>query len=267
MPPPPLLLDRRDHVVTLTLNRPEQRNALAGEELFALFEQHCGQINADPQVRCVILTGAGPAFCAGGDVKQMRDRAGMFAGSPGEIRDQYQRAIQRIPRALWELEVPAIAAVNGPAIGAGLDLACMCDIRIASDTATFAESFIELGLIPGDGGAWLLPRIVGLPRASELAFTGARINAEQALADGLVSSVVAPSELQSSARGLAAQIAAHPPQALRWTKRLLREGLHSELPAMLQISGAFQAMAHHTRDHQEALDAIFQKRPPDYQGR
>lgn len=262
----PLLIAREGHVVTLTLNRPEQRNALEGDELFGLFETICADIQRDVSIRCVVLTGAGAAFSAGGNVKQMRDRAGIFEGGAGEIQANYRRGIQRIPRALWELDVPVIAAVNGPAVGAGCDLACLCDIRIAAETAFFAESFIKLGIISGDGGAWLLPRIVGLSRACEMAFTGDRIEAAEALSRGLVSRVVPPEDLLAEALSLAGRIAANPPQALRWTKRLIREGLNSTLPATLQMSAAFQDMAHRTADHREALAAFFEKRRPNFTG-
>lgn len=260
----PLLFEQDGHVATLTINMPEQRNALVGDELYGLFEEYCARVQRDLSARCLILTGAGTAFSAGGNVKQMRDREGIFAGDPGEVRGNYDRSIQRIPRALWELEVPTIAAVNGAAIGAGCDLACMCDIRVASEDAIFAESFVKLGIVPGAGGAWLLPRVVGLSRACELAFTGDTIDARQALAHGLVSQVVPADRLLDAARELAGRIAANPPQALRWTKRLIREGLQVSLPTALQMSAAFQDMAHHTDDHQEAIAALFEKRPPDF---
>lgn len=263
----PLLFEQDNHVATLTINLPEQRNALVGDEFFGLFEEYCARIQHDLSVRCVILTGAGKAFSAGGNVKQMRNREGVFADDPGKVRGNYDRGIQRIQRALWELEVPTIAAVNGAAIGAGCDLACMCDIRIASEAAVFAESFVKLGIVPGDGGAWLLPRVVGLSRACELAFTGDTIDARQALADGLVSRVVPADRLLDSARELAGRIAANPPQALRWTKRLIREGLQVSLPTALQMSAAFQDMAHHPGDHREAIAALFEKRPPDFRAR
>ncbi len=263
----PLLFEQDGHVVTLTINLPEQRNALVGDDLFGLFEEYCARIQRDLSVRCVILTGVGKAFSAGGNVKQMRDREGIFAGDPGEVRGNYDRGIQRIPRALWELEVPTIAAVNGAAIGAGCDLACMCDIRIASEAAVFAESFIKLGIIPGDGGAWLLPRVVGLSRACELAFTGDTIDAQQALAHGLVSHVVPANRLLDAARELAERIAANPSQALRWTKRLIREGLEVSLHTSLQMSAAFQDMAHHTGDHREAIAAFFEERTPNFRAR
>jgi len=263
-----LLTERNGPVVTLTLNRPEKRNALSDaascEELVAA----CRALGADGSVRAIILTGAGSAFCAGGDIKAMRDHTGIGAGGTGaEIRETYRRGIQRIPLAMHALDVPVIAAVNGPAIGAGLDLACMCDIRIAADTARFAESFVKLGIVPGDGGAWLLQRIIGHAKASEMSLTGDTISAAEALACGLVSRVVAPADLMPTARALADRIAANPPQAVRMTKRLLREAQHMQLPSVLELSAAYQALAHGTFDHREALDAALERRPATYQGR
>jgi len=263
----PLRYEQDGAVVTLTLDRQDERNALAGDDLFRLFEEHCTRIQRDLSVRVVILTGAGKAFSAGGNIKQMRDREGIFGGAAGEIRANYHHGIQRIPRALWELDVPTIAAVNGPAIGAGCDLACMCDIRIASEAAVFAESFVKLGIIPGDGGAWLLPRVVGLSRACEMAFTGDTVDAATALEIGLVSRVVPGDQLLPAARALAERIAANPPQALRWTKRLIREGMGTSLPSLLQLSAAFQEMAHNTEDHREAIAAFFEKRQAVFKGR
>jgi len=163
--------------------------------------------------------------------------------------------------------VPVIAAVNGHAIGAGLDLACMCDLRIASEKAKFAESFVKLGIIPGDGGAWLLPRIVGLSRASEMAFTGDVLDAQQALAWNLVSRVVPHEQLLDAAHELAGRIAANASHGLRLTKRLLRllrESLHARLDTVLEMAAVFQAVSHKTADHAEAVDAFLEKRPPRF---
>jgi enoyl-CoA hydratase/carnithine racemase len=159
--------------------------------------------------------------------------------------------------------VPTIAAVNGPAIGAGLDLACMCDIRVASTAATFAESFVTLGIIPGDGGAWLLQRVVGYAKAAELTFTGEVIRAEEALAIGLVSRVVQPEDLLATARDLAVRIARNPPHALRMAKRLMREAQTARFDSILELSAAFQAIAHHSTDNRErfgrAVDRLNKK--------
>jgi len=171
---PFLCVERDGPIVTMTLSRPDERNAISTPQDIEEIRAFCASMQSDPSVKAVIVTGAGSAFCAGGNVKDMRDRRGIFAGSPYDLRNRYRLGIQQIPLALYELEVPTIAAINGPAIGAGLDLACMCDVRIASDSAVFAESFVKLGIVPGDGGAWLLPRIVGNARASLLTLTGAR---------------------------------------------------------------------------------------------
>ena len=184
-----LLYQQDGAVVTLTMNQPDVRNALTGNSAVEEFVAACGRISADSSVKAVIVTGAGPVFSSGGNVKDMR-RFFDHDIAPAAIREEYRQGIQRIPLALYNLDVPTIAAVNGPAIGAGCDLTCMCDIRIASENATFAESFIKVGIVPGDGGAWLLPRVVGMSKAAEMSFTGDALDAAAALACGLVSRVV-----------------------------------------------------------------------------
>jgi enoyl-CoA hydratase/carnithine racemase len=255
-----VLFERDDAVVTLTLNRPEERNALSTQAQWDELVDCCACVRADESVKVVILTGAGTAFSAGGNVKDMRDKKGIAGGTPYAIFKGYQGGIQRIPLALHQLEVPTIAAVNGPAIGAGCDLACMCDIRIASDEAKFAESFVKLGIIPGDGGAWLLQRAIGYQHAAELTFTGDTIDAQGALAIGLVARVVAPELLMSSARDLAARIAANSGPALRMAKQLLRQAQTARLDEVLQLSAALQAVAHHTPEHDAAVAAFFARR-------
>ena len=258
----PILFELRGPVALLTLNRPDTRNALSGEDVFAAFEQVFARMNDDLTIRAAVLTGSGSAFCSGGNVAEMRDRTGMFGGSPETIAANYRLGIQRIPRAFQRLTVPIIAAVNGAAIGAGNDLACMCDIRIASSSAKFAESFVKLGIVPGDGGCWLLPRVVGMSRAAELALTGDAIGAEEALRIGLVSRVVAPELLLDEALALAARIAANPAQVVRWTKQLLQQARTGTLDEALDTAGQFQGLAHHTEDHAEAVAAFFEKRAP-----
>ncbi|AWI54495.1 enoyl-CoA hydratase [Aquabacterium olei] len=261
-----ILVERQGHVAILTLNRPDTRNALSGDDLFGAFERLFAELNDDLSIRCAILTGSGAAFCSGGNIAEMRDRQGMFAGSPDQIVSQYRNGIQRIPLAFQALQVPIIAAVNGPAMGAGNDLACMCDIRIASTRACFAESFVKVGIVPGDGGAWLLPRVVGASRAAEMAFTGDTVNAETALRIGLVSSVVEPDALMPEAMRLAERISANPPQVLRWTKQLLQHAAHGTLGEALQHAGRFQGLAHQTADHAEAVASFFEKRRPVFTG-
>ena len=258
----PVLYEQEGHVVTLTLNRHETRNAISEDEMVDAIVAACDKINKDHSVRAVIITGAGSAFSSGGNVKDMRDKKGMFGGTPNEIRDGYRNGIQRIPLAINNLEVPIIAAVNGAAIGAGCDLTMMCDMRVASDRAAFAESFVKVGLIPGDGGAWFLPRVVGVSRANEMAFTGEPVSAAKALAWGMVSDVVAPENLMAAAMGLAERVAVNPSTALRMTKKLLQEGMQAPLGSLLEMSASMQALAHTTRDHEEAVTAFVEKRKP-----
>jgi enoyl-CoA hydratase/carnithine racemase len=253
-----LLYEQTGAVVTLTMNDPAARNALSTPAQWAALVDAAERIQADTTVRCVILTGAGSAFCAGGNVKDMQAKAGIAAGDAYRIGEGYRAGIQRIPLAFQRLDVPTIAAVNGPAIGAGCDLACMCDIRIASETARFAESFVKLGIIPGDGGAWLLPRVVGMSKAAELTFTGDTIDAAAALECRLVSRVVPADQLMTAARELAERIAANPGPALRMAKRLLREGQHTRLDSLLELSAALQGAAHHTAEHTAALESFLQ---------
>jgi len=250
-----LKIEKRGRITIITMMRPKQRNAFVDAAHFHEFATVCEKIDADPECAVVILTGAGSAFCAGGNIKDMKNREGVFAGSPIQIRSNYRQSVQQLPLALYHLEVPTIAAVNGPAVGAGCDLACMCDLRIASEEASFAESFVKLGLVPGDGGAWLLQRVVGLSKACEMTFTGEAISAREALECGLVQKVVPASELMDAALDLAGRIAANPPSALRMAKKLIRESQQASLQTVLEMSAAFQALAHHSEAHEAAVGA------------
>jgi enoyl-CoA hydratase/carnithine racemase len=263
----PLLYEQTGHVVTLTLNRPKLRNPITDPDMVEAVVDGCRTINADNSVRAVILTGAGEGFSSGGNMQAMKDKSGMFAGSPAELREGYRNGVQRLARAVYGLQVPVIAAINGAAIGAGLDLTLMCDMRVASTKALFAESFVRVGIIPGDGGAWLLPRVVGWSRASEMAFTGDKITPETALAWGLVSQVVEPEELLKCAGALAERVAKNPPTALRMTKQLMREGQHMRYESALEMAAGMQAIVHQTADHAEGVNAFFEKRKPVFVGR
>ncbi|MFC4595466.1 crotonase/enoyl-CoA hydratase family protein [Sphingobium tyrosinilyticum] len=260
-------IERHGHVAVLTLNRPESRNALGAigdaDEIAAA----CAAINADRDIRCVILTGAGRAFSAGGDLKAMQAQQGIFSGTGVELRESYRNNIHRVVRAIYGLEVPSIAAVNGAAIGLGCDIACMTDIRIAAESARFGATFLKLGLLPGDGGAWLLPRTIGMSRAAELLFSGDVIDATTAADWGLVSRVVPDAELLDEALKLAEKVAANPPQALRLTKTLLKQGQTASYDTLMEMSAAAQALAHHTADHIEGVTALLEKRTPAFTGR
>ena len=258
-----LTYEQTGAIVTLTMNQPEARNPLTGNSAVTEFLAACARVAGDPSVKVVVLTGAGTAFSTGGNVKDMRRFFEQDIPAI-DIRDEYRGGIERLTLALYNLEVPTIAAVNGPAIGAGCDLACMCDMRLASKTAIFAESFVKVGIIPGDGGAWLLPRVVGQSKAAEMAFTGDAIDAAEALRCGLVSAVTEPEDLLEAAYALARRIAVNPGPTLRLTKKLMREGQYLRLDSLLELSAAFQALAHKTPQHEEAVTAFIEKRKPRF---
>ncbi len=260
-------LEKLGPIAILTLTRPEMMNALGQEGDGVAVAEACAEIEADPAIRCAILTGEGRAFSAGGDIKAMKARTGSFGGSPNNIREGYRRNIHKLVKSLYNLEVPLIAAVNGAAIGLGCDVACMADVRIASDTAKFGVTFLKLGLIPGDGGAWLLPRIIGASRAAELLFTGDVIDAATAAEWGLISKAVPGDTLMDEAMALATRMAQQPPQSLRLAKTLLRHGTTASYDTIMEMSAAAQSMMHHTDDHIEGVNAILEKRKPTFEGR
>lgn len=261
-----LQIETANHVTTLTINRPETMNPLGAKGDGDAFSVACDAINLDMNVRCVILTSAGRAFSAGGDIKAMKERTGSFGGNAPEISDGYRNNIHKVLRALYGLRVPLIAAVNGPAIGLGCDLACLGDIRIASDKAKFGVTFLKLGIIPGDGGTWILPRIIGEARAAELFYTGDVIDAQTALDWGLVSRVVAHESLVDEAQALAGKIAAMPPHALRHAKNLMRQGRSTSYDTALEMAANTQALMHLTGDHMEGIDALLEKRAAVFKG-
>ena len=261
-----LKIETADHVTTLTLDRPDTMNPLGATGDGDAFAAACDAINADMAVRCVILTGAGRAFSAGGDIKAMKERTGTFGGTAPEISDGYRNNIHEVLRALYSLRVPLIAAVTGPAIGLGCDLACLADMRIASNRAKFGVTFLKLGIIPGDGGTWILPRIIGEARAAELFYTGDVIDAATALEWGLVSRVVDAEALLPEAEALAAKIATMPPHALRHAKNLMRQGRSMSYDGALELAANTQALMHLTGDHMEGVDALIEKRAPVFKG-
>lgn len=257
-----VLTDTRDDIAVLTLNLPDAHNPISDLPMVDALVQALEHADADPAVRVIILTGAGKSFSTGGNLKTMLADSpdSLVSAQPSHTPGNYRRGIQRIPRLFEHLHKPVIAAVNGAAMGAGCDLACMCDIRIAAQSARFAENFVRLGLIPGDGGAWLLQRVVGYSKAAEMAFTGEMINADEALACGLVSRVVPDAELLNAARALALRIAANPPQAVQQAKRLMLQARQGTLPDALESAAAVQALMHTTEAHREAVAAFTKPR-------
>jgi enoyl-CoA hydratase/carnithine racemase len=270
MTPPDLVdseLELDGRIAILTLNRNDVRNELTGTHLADEIVTVVDWVNAHEGISALVLTGAGAAFSAGGNVKHMQNReTGSFAGDVYTVQNRYRTGIQRMVLAMHRLEVPAIAAVNGAAVGAGCDLACMCDVRIAASNARIGETFVNLGIIPGDGGGWFLQRLIGYQRAAEMSFSGRLLDAAEAQAIGLFLEVVEPDELLARAREMAAGFAAKPPRSVRLTKRLLKSAQKMELAEHLELAAMIQGMCHQTEDHAEAVTAFLEKRPPVYRG-
>jgi 2-(1,2-epoxy-1,2-dihydrophenyl)acetyl-CoA isomerase len=255
-----LLVERRDAITTVTLNRPEARNALdlvMRRELTAALDE----IEADPEARVVVLTGAGGHFCAGGDVKTMQ--AKRHTAAEGRARVEL---LNRMVLRLVDFPRPTIAMVDGYAVGAGCNLALCCDLIVASERAKFGEVFAKIGLVPDGGGTWLLSRVVGLARAKELIFGAEIIDAAEAHRIGLINRVVATSELPAVTRGLAERIAAGPPTVHRLAKQLVNRAATSDLASALDREAFAQALALTAEDHQEGLRAFFDKRQPRFTG-
>jgi 2-(1,2-epoxy-1,2-dihydrophenyl)acetyl-CoA isomerase len=254
-------IDRR--VAVVTLNRPEARNALTMEMKQAL-ARTLPELAVDPEVGCVLLTGAGGGFCAGGDTKGMQRE-----GRPPSVEDRVRqlRWEHTVPATLHRMEKPTIAALPGPAAGAGLSLALACDLRIAAESAFVTTSYARLGLSGDYGSAWFLTRLVGTARARELLFTGDRLSAHDCERLGLVNRVVPDAELEREAFELARRIAAGPPIALRFMKDNLNRALEQDLAACLDLEAERMVLGAQTEDYLEAVRAFAEKRPPVFRGR
>jgi len=260
-----------NRVATLTFQRHDVRNALTGTSIIDDILNVAEWVNCTPEVSVLIITGDGSAFSSGGNIKEMTERNGerkdgAFGGDVYTVQNKYRQGIQRVPLAMAKIDIPVIAAVNGAAMGAGFDLTCMCDIRIGSSRAKMGENFVNLGIIPGDGGAWFLQRLIGYQKAAELTLTGRVFDAAEAKELGVLLEVVEPEELLNRANELASQMASKPPQALRMSKRLLKTAQKMELPEFLEHCALMQGICHNTDDHLEAVNACVEKRDPVYKG-
>jgi enoyl-CoA hydratase/carnithine racemase len=259
-----LLYDVKDGIATLTLNRPERLNAL-GDSLRDDLLDAVTRASADHEVRVMIVTGAGKGFCAGGDVKAMNEAKEDRRERP--LIEKIAPSRDRTLLAMRDAPQPIIAAVNGAAAGAGMNLALGCDIRIASTAAKFSQAFVRRGLHPDWGGTYFLPRVVGMAKACELIFTGDIIDASEAMRLGLVSQVVAPEALMPTANDLARKIATGPPIAVRLAKRALYHSVDSDLRAALEFETFAQNVCSETDDAREGIRAFVEKRAPVFQGR
>lgn len=251
-------------VATLTLNRPERRNAFT----FDMVEQWADNLRLaqeDELIRAVIITGAGDSFCAGVDLDSIS--SGNKNLSPLERKNQLHERIHKVAREVERLDKPLIAAMNGPAVGAGLDMALMCDLRIADPAARFAEGYVTVGLVPGDGGAYYLTRIVGISKALEMLLTGEFVEAAEALRIGLVNRVAEPGRALDEATQLARKIADLPPVTVRTIKRLTYQSMRIDLQTSLDLASSHFAVVASTEDAGEALSAYREKRAPKYLGK
>lgn len=258
-----LLFEKSGAIATITLNRPEKLNAFHNVML-ADWAAALKECQADDAVAVVILTGAGRAFCSGGDLGTMGEVDGNAALYIGDyLRDN----VHPVARAVDALQKPYLCAVNGVATGAGMDMALMTDIRYAARSARFAETYIKVGLIPGDGGAFLLPRLVGLTKALELLWTGDFVGAEEAERLGIVSKVFDDDQLMDGVLGLAERLAAGPRIAIRLMKQAVYRSLQMDFLGALDNVAGPMGVAFNTDDHREAVQAFAQKRPPEFTGR
>jgi enoyl-CoA hydratase/carnithine racemase len=257
-----LLYEVKDKIATITLNRPDKLNAFTGPMIDA-WAGALGEAQRDDTVNVVVVTGAGRAFCAGGDVGRM----GQGAPTPLEHKNQLWENIHRVPRTLEAMDKPVIAMVNGLAVGAGMGMCLMCDVRVASHEARFSTGYVKVGLVPGDGDTYFLPRLVGAAKALELLWTADFVEASEALRLGIVNRVVPAAELSEATYGLARQIADGPQIPIRMIKRLVYQSLRLDLRTHLDLVSSHMAVVRQTSDHAEGVAAFKEKRPPRFQGR
>ncbi len=263
-----ILYDVTDGVATITLNRPEKMNAFS-TKMIGEWTNAIEQARDDDEVRCLIVTGAGRGFCSGMDVGAEAGGQGVLKSEsgPAQRRNSLRYNVHRVARALQLLDKPYIAAVNGPAAGAGMDMASMADIRFASETAKFGMAYVRMGIIPGDGGAYYLPRIVGLAKALELMWTGELFDANEALRIGYVSKVLPQEQLLDETKALAARIAEGPAVAIQLAKRLAYRSLDATLEQALDMAQSAMVIAQSTEDAKEGPRAFMERRKPLFQGR
>jgi len=258
-----LLVEFNNKCLWITLNRPESSNAYSAGMVKSLVEVlKCADI--DTNVRVIVITGAGKHFCAGGDIKAMKGKTGMFAGESNQLREAYQAGIQQIPMTIANLKTPIIAMVNGAAVGAGCDLAAMCDLRVASEDASFAETFAKVGLVPGDGGAFFISRLIGVGKAMEMFLTCKTFSASEALKMGLVNQVVLPNDLKNKTEEIVEQLRSLPPIALQMTKKAIYHAHQNDLNSHLELMAAYQGITQRSSDHFKALDGMIEKNKPDF---
>lgn len=258
-----VILEKKGRVGLITLNRPEVRNAF-NMAMIDRWHEALEEANRDDEIRVVVVTGAGKAFCAGGDLNEIQENA---VKSAIERKDFLWKGVHKVAFTLQEMDKPVIAAVNGSAFGAGLDMALLCDIRLASSKAKFSESYVKVGLVPGNGGTYLLPKLVGMSKAMEMFLTASVLDAEEAKQIGLVNQVYSPEELLDKAMEMAETIAAGPPIQMGMIKRQLLQSMNGSLKEHLDYASSNMAVVMDTEDRVEGFNAFVEKRSPEYKGR
>lgn len=259
---PDLEYDVTDRVATIRLDRPAQRNAFT-LPMVDEWADRLIEAQRDNSVHVIVVTGTGDGFCSGIDLSWLEDQH----QSPLEHKMTLTDHIHRVPLALESVDKPVIAAMNGPAVGAGLDMALMCDLRLASTTARMSMAYVRVGLVPGDGGCWLLPRLIGLPRAMELLLTGDTITAERAEQLGMVNSVHAPGDLMKATYELAGRLAAGPQIAMRMIKRTAIQSQRIDFRTSLDLVSSHMGIVRSTHDSVESYRAIVEHRTPVFENR
>ena len=257
-----VLYTKQGGIAIITLNRPDAKNAFS-EEMISLWNGYLKEAKEDDSVRVIVVTGSGNTFCSGGDIRDMAE--GKLRS--WDMKNFLWEGVHRIVLTMEDLDKPVIAAINGAAMGAGMDMAIMCDLRVSSERAKFAESYISMGLIPGDGGAYFLPRLVGVAKALELLLTGDVLTAQDALSLGIVNKVVPHESLMEETMNLAGKIAAKPPLAVRMMKRAVYQAQTSTLRAHLDYISSQLSLLSETEDHREAAVAFLEKRKPVFKGK
>ena len=254
---PDLIVEHKSSTIWLRLNRPTKRNAYSVEMVDSL-KKVFTELKSQHDIHLIFMTGMGKGFCAGGDLESMQNKTGMFAGDSAELRDHYRFGLQELTKLIWDCDKLIVGVINGPAAGAGCDLACMCDLRISSENAFFVEPFTKIGLVPGDGGSFFLPLVIGYARSMHMLMTGEKVNAKQALEWGLVSKVVKHDELENEAEKWGQELLKRGQLATGMTKKALKDTVTRSLSSHLELLAAFQGITQRSNEHQDFLDSLKQ---------
>lgn len=250
---------KKNHQLWITLNNPEKLNAISPEMIISLTETLFAA-ETNPQIKVIVIAGSGNAFSSGGDVQSMHEKSGMFSGDSNELRMKYMQGIQKIPKCMEDLSKPIIAMVNGAAIGAGCDLAMMCDLRIGSEKSKFGETFAKIGLISGDGGSFFLTRVVGFAKAMQMTLTADIFEGQKAFDFGLMNYLVPHNQLITETEKLADKISQLPATSVQMAKKLMKVAYFDSLQANLDLAAAYQGISQRTSDHEKAVAEFVNKK-------